>query len=89
MKKRKDFVIVTILNHFHLTSICQIIIIVLNMMENNILNQKKHFGGQKGFEQRVKHDKIKNEYCKNNGISLLRISYYKNVEEELNNFLFI
>lgn len=34
-------------------------------------------------------DNIKNEYCKNNGISLLRIPYFKNVEEELNNFLFI
>lgn len=49
----------------------------------------EHFGGQDAFEIRVKHDNIKNEYCKNNGISLLRIPYYKNVEEELNNFLFI
>ena len=49
----------------------------------------KHFGGNKAFEYTFKHDKIKNEYCKNNGISLLRIPYYKNVEEELNNFLFI
>lgn len=48
-----------------------------------------HFGGIKAFEIRQKHDNIKNEYCKNNGISLLRIPYYKNVEEELNNFLFI
>lgn len=47
------------------------------------------FGGQEGFEITVKHDNIKNEYCKNNGITLLRIPYYKNVEEELNNFLFI
>ena len=47
------------------------------------------FGGQKEFEYTVKHDNIKNEYCKNNGISLLRIPYYKNIEEELNNFLFI
>lgn len=50
---------------------------------------KDHFGGQNGFEKRVKNDNIKNEYCKKNGISLLRIPYYKNVEEELNNFLFI
>lgn len=35
------------------------------------------------------HDKIKNQYCKNNNIHLLRIPYFKNVEEELNNFLFI
>ena len=47
------------------------------------------FGGQKNFEYIIKHDNIKNEYCKNNGIKLLRIPYYKNVEEELNNFLFI
>ena len=47
------------------------------------------FGGQEAFEKTVKHDNIKNEYCKNNGISLLRIPYFKNVEEELNNFLFI
>lgn len=48
-----------------------------------------YFGGQEAFEKTIKHDKIKNEYCKNNGISLLRIPYFKNVEEELNNFLFI
>lgn len=48
------------------------------------------FGGQRYLEYIQKHDKIKNEYCKNNGISLLRIPYYdKNIEEELNNFLFI
>lgn len=49
----------------------------------------EHFGGKESFERTVKHDNIKNEYCKNNGISLLRIPYFKNVEEELNNFLFI
>ncbi len=50
---------------------------------------KKYFGGEEKFKIQQKHDNIKNEYCKNNGISLLRIPYYKNVEEELNNFLFI
>ena len=49
----------------------------------------EYFGGQEKFEIQQKHDKIKNEYCNNNGISLLRIPYFKNVEEELNNFLFI
>lgn len=49
----------------------------------------EYFGGQEAFELRVKHDNTKNEYCKNNGIPLLRIPYFKNVEEELNNFLFI
>jgi formate dehydrogenase assembly factor FdhD len=47
------------------------------------------FGGKEGFEKRQYHDNIKNEYCKNNGISLLRIPYNKNIGEELNNFLFI
>lgn len=48
------------------------------------------FGGQEYFEYTVKHDNIKNKYCENNGIYLLRIPYFiKNVEEELNNFLFI
>lgn len=32
------------------------------------------------------HDQIKTEYCKNNDIKLLRISYLQNIEEELNNF---
>ena len=32
------------------------------------------------------HDQIKNQYCADNGITLLRIPYFKNVEEELNNF---
>ena len=41
------------------------------------------------FEIRKKCDKIKTEYCKDNNIKLLRIPYFKNVEEELNNFLFI
>ena len=33
------------------------------------------------------HDAIKNEYCKNNNIPLLRISYLQNIEEELQNFI--
>lgn len=32
------------------------------------------------------HDEIKNEYCKVNNISLLRISYLQNIEEELEKF---
>ena len=49
----------------------------------------EYFGGEKTFKYTQKHDNIKNEYCKNNNIILLRIPYFKNVEEELNNFLFI
>ena len=44
---------------------------------------------EKQLEYTQKHDKIKTGYCKNNNIELLRISYLENVEEKLNNFLFI
>jgi hypothetical protein len=47
------------------------------------------FGGRESLDYTQKHDKIKTEYCQNNNIKLLRIPYYKDVEEELNNFLFI
>ena len=48
-----------------------------------------YFGGEKSLQYTQKHDSIKKEYCKNNNIKLLEIPYFKNVEEELNNFLFI
>lgn len=48
-----------------------------------------YFGGEDAFIKRQRHDKIKNDYCKNNNISLLRISYKDNIEEQLYNFLFI
>lgn len=44
------------------------------------------FGGEDGFKNRKKYDEIKNQYCKVNDITLLRIPFFKNVEEELNNF---
>lgn len=47
------------------------------------------FGGQESLEYTRLHDRIKTEYCQNNNIRLLRISYLENVEEKLNNFLFI
>lgn len=42
------------------------------------------FGG-KSYESIIKHDKIKNEYCKSHGIDLLRIPYWNenNIEEIL------
>lgn len=46
------------------------------------------FGGDKSFRIRVKHDKIKDDYCSKNSIRLLRIPYYQNTESELNKFLF-
>lgn len=36
-----------------------------------------------------KHDNMKSQYCKDNNIHLLRIPYFKNVESELETFLFI
>lgn len=39
------------------------------------------------FETVKLHDSIKNNYCENNGIFLLRIPYFKNIEEELDIFL--
>jgi hypothetical protein len=47
------------------------------------------FGGEEAFNRTVEHDNIKTNYCKDNNITLLRIPYFKDVEEELNNFLFI
>ena len=35
----------------------------------------EYFGGEKEFQKRQKHDQIKNEYCKKNNISLIRIPY--------------
>ena len=41
----------------------------------------KHFGGEKKFIKQQKHDKIKNDYCEENGYLLLRIPYnqYENI----------
>ncbi len=42
------------------------------------------FGGIEGFEKTKIRDEKKNEYCKNNNIKLIRISYQDNIEEKLN-----
>lgn len=41
------------------------------------------------YENTIKHDKMKNDYCKNKGITLIRIPYweYKNLDEYLYNVL--
>lgn len=39
------------------------------------------FGGEEGFLLRQKHDKIKNDYCYNNNISLVRIPYTYSTEQ--------
>ena len=47
----------------------------------------KQFGGTKGFEDRVKKDKIKSKFCEDNGINLLRIKYNENIKNNLKNNL--
>jgi very-short-patch-repair endonuclease len=41
------------------------------------------FGGQKAFKNNQHRDFIKNEYCKNKGIGLLRIKYNENIEDKI------
>lgn len=38
------------------------------------------FGGKRAFEQTKIRDELKNKYCKENGIKLIRIPYYKKKE---------
>jgi Zn finger protein HypA/HybF involved in hydrogenase expression len=45
------------------------------------------FGGKEGFIEIQKRDIIKNEYCKNNNIELIRILYYENIENKLTELL--
>lgn len=48
------------------------------------------YGGEQGFNQRKKYDNIKNDYCKNNDILLLRIPYkYKPLKHKrkIENFI--
>jgi very-short-patch-repair endonuclease len=44
----------------------------------------EYFGGEKTFKTTKKHDKIKNEYCADNGIKLIRIKYNECIENKLN-----
>ena len=43
----------------------------------------EHFGGKKSYKQRIKNDIIKNKYCLENKIILLRIAYtdYEHIEK--------
>lgn len=46
-----------------------------------------YFGGEDHFKKTVEHDKMKNDYCLKNNISLLRIRYDEKVEEKLGKYL--
>jgi hypothetical protein len=49
----------------------------------------KYFGGEIAFKKTLLYDQIKNDYCKNNNISLIRIPYtdFYNIENILTNQL--
>jgi very-short-patch-repair endonuclease len=47
----------------------------------------KYWGGDETFEKIKLRDSIKNEYCKNNNIKLIRIKYDENISEKLEEIL--
>lgn len=44
----------------------------------------EHFGGEKGFKERLKRDEFKNKYCRDNGITMIKIPYtdFKKIDEK-------
>lgn len=50
----------------------------------------EYFGGEEHYQQCIYRDKIKNNFCKENKIQLIRIPYYKKneIREILKNFIF-
>jgi very-short-patch-repair endonuclease len=46
-----------------------------------------YFGGEKTLKYTKENDNIKNDYCKNNNINLLRIKYNENILNKLKSFL--
>lgn len=47
----------------------------------------ERWGGEKAFRLQRKRDEIKNNYCKNNGITLVRIGYYENIEQKIKRYI--
>lgn len=45
--------------------------------------EKANWWGEKTWKETMRNDKIKNKYCKNNNINLLRISYKENIIDKL------
>lgn len=43
----------------------------------------EYFGGVDGFDERIKKDQIKTDFCKINNISLLRISYKDDIKNKI------
>ena len=48
---------------------------------------KEYFGGQIAFEKQINRDKLLKEYCNENGIKLITISYKQDIETVLYNKL--
>lgn len=57
-------------------------------------NGKQHyqsidfFGGEDGFQKRIKNDKIKHDYCVDNNIELFYISFEDNLEEKMKEIIY-
>lgn len=47
----------------------------------------ERWGGEKAFRLQRRRDEIKNNYCKSNGIILVRIGYYENVEQKIKRYI--
>lgn len=47
----------------------------------------ERWGGEKAFVLQKKRDLIKNEYCIDKKIKLIRIKYYENIEKKLEQLL--
>ena len=47
----------------------------------------ERWGGEKAFQLQRKRDEIKNNYCKENGIALIRIGYYENIEQKIKRYV--
>jgi len=45
------------------------------------------FGGQEGFNETLKRDNAKNEWCEENNKQLIRIKYDENVVDKLNQII--
>lgn len=69
------------------------LLLLLNMQKTKMEEEQQHFkpvehfGGQEGFKKRIYYDNIKNNFCKEKNIPLLRIKYNENIIEKLKNFL--
>ena len=64
---------------------------VICLIEYNGLQHYKpidFFGGEEGFKQRIKNDKIKCDYCKDNNIPLFCISYNDDIQNEIEKVIY-